>query len=355
MLLEKFKKIIITGGAGFIGSAFIRNILKNSNSLIYNFDKLNYASDLESINNIPESEKNHFHYKIDLSDKKELFKLFELIKPDLVVHFAAESHVDRSINNPSNFIESNIVGTFNLLEASLKHWQNLNFEKKNIFRFHHVSTDEVFGSLGNSGYFDENTKYDPRSPYSASKASSDHLVRAWFSTYKLPISISNCSNNYGPFQFPDKLIPITILKLLKGEKIPVYGDGKYIRDWLHVEDHICALFEIINFSKVGKTYCIGGESEIRNIDLVKEICKLMDKYFPNNSPHNNLISFVQDRPGHDRRYAIDPSLIKKELNWEPKYNFYDGIEKTVEWYLNNLNWCKRLMLKSGYAGERIGL
>ena len=355
MILDKFKKIIVTGGAGFIGSAFIRNILKSSNCHIFNFDKLNYASDLESINKIPESKNNHFHYKIDLSNKKELFKLFESIKPDLVVHFAAESHVDRSINNPFNFIESNIIGTFNLLEASLKHWLKLDVKKKNIFRFHHVSTDEVFGSLDNSGYFNENSKYDPRSPYSASKASSDHLVRSWHSTYKLPITISNCSNNYGPYQFPDKLIPLTIFKLLKSENIPIYGDGKNIRDWLYVDDHINALFEIINFSKTGKTYCIGGNSEITNIDLVNQICKLMDKYFSKNSPHCNLISFVEDRPGHDRRYAIDPSLIKKDLNWEPKYNFKDGLQKTIEWYLNNSNWSERLMLKSGYYGQRIGL
>ena len=358
-LSNRFKRILVTGGAGFIGGTFIRRLLKKSNVKIFNLDKLSYASNLTGITNlIKEIDLNedlrYEFFNIDLLDKDSLEKVFQIAKPDLIIHMAAESHVDRSINNPKIFIESNIVGTFNLLEISRSFFYKLPDEKKSIFKFIHVSTDEVFGSLGLKGSFSESSKYDPRSPYSASKASSDHLVNAWFHTYGLPVITTNCSNNFGPWQFPEKLIPLVINKALKDENIPIYGDGMNIRDWLFVEDHIDALILIINKGKNGDKYCIGGQGEKTNKELVEEICIKMNKLIKNQKNFLKLISFVRDRPGHDQRYSIDPTKIIKEINWKPKFNFDLALEKTIIWYIKNQEWCESVKLKANYSGERIG-
>ena len=353
-MANNYKKLLITGGAGFIGGALIRRLLTNKKYKIFNIDKLSYASDLSGIHNTEGAKDRHFFYKLDLRNKDLLNNALEEIEPDLIINFAAESHVDRSIDNPSNFIESNILGTFNLLECARNYWDNLNKSKKKSFRFHHISTDEVYGSLGDVGKFNENTKYSPRSPYSASKASSDHLVNSWFHTYGLPTVITNCSNNFGPYQFPEKLIPLSILKAFKGEKIPLYGDGSNIRDWLFIEDHIDAILLVALKGEIGKSYCVGGYGEKTNKEVLNSICKLMDKYYPKSYSHLSLIKYVKDRPGHDQRYAIDSSLIKKELGWIPKTDFNQGILITIKWYLENIDWCNLVMKNSGYLGGRLG-
>ena len=358
-LSNKFKRVLITGGAGFIGGTLVRRLLRESKVKIYNLDKLSYASNLTSINNLIKKLglKEHERYSflnIDLFDKNSLEYAFKFSKPDLVIHLAAESHVDRSIENPNIFIESNIIGTFNLLEITRNFFNELSDKKKEIFKFIHISTDEVFGSLKSDGSFSEKSRYDPSSPYSASKASSDHLVNAWFHTYRLPTITTNCSNNFGPWQFPEKLIPLVISKALKGEKIPIYGDGKNVRDWLFVEDHISALILIINKGKYGSKYCIGGQGEKSNIQLVEEICKKMNKLVNKNNNFLDQISFVRDRPGHDQRYSIDASKLIKELNWVPKFDFDDALEKTIIWFINNQEWCNSMRIQSNYDGERIG-
>ncbi|MBO8217681.1 dTDP-glucose 4,6-dehydratase [Prochlorococcus marinus] len=356
-LLEN-KKILITGGAGFIGGTLIRRLLKKSEAKIYNLDKLTYCSDLQSINQLLKNSKNknnrYSFYKIDLFNQKELLEIICNIKPDIIMHLAAESHVDRSIDNADLFLKSNVIGTYNLLEAVKKYYSSLKNEKKNKFIFHHISTDEVFGTLGDSGKFNEETNYNPRSPYSATKASSDHLVRSWYHTFNLPIIITNCSNNFGPWQFPEKLIPLVIRKAILKEKIPIYGDGLNIRDWLFVEDHIDALLLVIIFGNAGETYCVGGGEEKTNIDIVKKICKYLDlKLNPTNS-YLTQIDYVADRPGHDYRYSIDSSLIKKNLGWIPEHNFDTALFKTIDWYINNQNWCEKKIKDSGYQLERIG-
>ncbi len=345
---NRIKKILITGGAGFIGGSVIRKFLKETSVEIYNLDKMGYASNLkgieETINELGDkSKKKHHLINIDLNEKDKVNEAIKFIDPDLIMHLAAESHVDRSIENPSGFIKSNIIGTFNLLEAARNHWEKMIPERKEFFRFHHISTDEVFGSLGIKGFFKETTAYDPRSPYSASKASSDHLVNAWYHTYGLPIVISNCSNNYGPWQFPEKLIPVVILKALKMQNIPLYGDGLNIRDWLFVDDHAEALILTASRGLIGNSYCIGSRNERTNIEVVTTICEIMDQKFPNNSPHSRLIKQVKDRPGHDKRYAIDPSKIYQELKWRPQFEFEKGIKYTVDWYSKNQEWCTNIL------------
>jgi len=347
-------RILVTGGAGFIGGCLIRSLLNTTNAEIFNLDKISYASDLSWLENNKNAKRHHL-INSNIADFQETKNAIYKSNPDLIIHLAAESHVDRSIDNAKPFIESNIIGTFNLLENAKSHWLSLKIDKKNKFRFLHVSTDEVFGTLGEEGLFNENTPYDPRSPYSASKASSDHLVSAWFHTFKLPIIRTNCSNNFGPFQFPEKLIPIIILKALNNEDIPIYGDGKNIRDWLYVEDHVDALLRVLQKGEIGRTYCIGGNNQKSNIEIANLICEKLNFKYPNNNSYKNLIKFVKDRPGHDRRYAIDSSFIKKELLWEPKTTFENGLNRTIDWYLNNLDWCRKIQNKSNYLGERLGL
>ena len=341
------KTLLITGGAGFIGSAVIRYILDNSNYKVINIDKLTYASSLESLKKYIKNKK-YFFEKLDICNKNKLGKIFKKYDPQLVMHLAAETHVDRSINSANTFIKTNILGTYSLLEESRKYYQSLNKKNKKLFKFHHISTDEVYGDLDlKSLPADENFRYDPSSPYSASKASADHLVRSWHKTYKLPIIISNCSNNYGPYQFPEKLIPLIILNALDKKKLPVYGSGQQIRDWLYVNDHAEALFKVIVKGKVGETYNIGGHNEKKNIDVVESICNMLNSLV-SDKPDNildfkDLIQFVSDRPGHDQRYAINPMKIKNQLNWEPKESFSTGIQKTLEWYLQNENWWRRVL------------
>ena len=350
------KTILVTGGAGFIGSTVIRHILDNSNFKVINIDKLTYASNLSSLKKY-EKNKNYIFKKIDICNRRKIFEIFKKYLPELVMHLAAETHVDRSINAANNFIKTNILGTYNMLEVSREYYKRLNIKNKKKFRFHHISTDEVYGDLKrNSPPADEDFRYSPSSPYSASKASADHLVRSWFRTYNLPVIISNCSNNYGPNQFPEKLIPLIILNALEKKKLPIYGNGQQIRDWLYVNDHAEALFKIIIKGKVGETYNIGGNNEIKNIDVVKTICKKLDtiKPFSKSKSYVNLIEYVEDRPGHDSRYAIDTKKIKKMLNWKPKESFETGIEKTINWYLekyksNNDN------VKKKYDRKRLGL
>tara|TARA_B100000886_G_scaffold333376_1_gene287337 strand:- start:2025 stop:3089 length:1065 start_codon:yes stop_codon:yes gene_type:complete len=347
----KFKNIIITGGAGFIGGNLICKLINEDYANIFNIDKLGFSSDLTAIDLALNNNEMYFSHKyklfnIDLIEKNKLNKVFELANPDLVIHLAAESHVDRSIDNPEKFVMSNVIGTLNILEASLIHFKKLDPSRKKIFRFHHVSTDEVFGSLSElSSKFDENTKYDPRSPYSASKAASDHLVRAWNHTYNLPISISNCSNNYGPWQYPEKLIPVVLQKAINLEKIPLYGNGENIRDWLHVDDHINAILLIVNNGDIGANYCIGGSNEIKNKDLIKMICEYLDWRLPKEFSYKDLITHVNDRPGHDYRYAINSSLIKDDLDWNSNISFKDGLSNTIDWYLKNLDWVDRVIKK----------
>jgi len=329
-LPENCQRILVTGGAGFIGGGVVQRILNCTQALVFNLDKCGYASDLTCIGSHPR----HQLLRADLADAEATAVAVQHADPDLVMHLAAESHVDRSIEGPAVFIQSNVVGTFNLLEAIRNHWSKLSPERQAVFRFHHISTDEVFGSLGQDGRFSETTSYNPTSPYSASKAASDHLVRAWHSTYGLPVLISNCSNNFGPRQFPEKLIPLTIKNALSGKSIPIYGDGSNVRDWLFVEDHIDALLMIAASAKPGKTYCIGGRSERTNKYVVDLICRLIDTRIPQYAPHARLIDYIADRPGHDRRYAVDSRLIFEDLGWYPRHTFEEAIEKTIDWYIN---------------------
>jgi dTDP-glucose 4,6-dehydratase len=350
----KGSTIFVTGGAGFIGSAVVRHLLHDTEARVVNIDKLTYAANLDSL----PGAAGHPHYAFEqncICEGGDLRKLFEKYQPDAVMNLAAESHVDRSIDGPGEFIKTNIVGTFTLLQEALRHWRSLSPEKRAAFRFLHISTDEVFGSLGDDGLFTETTAYAPNSPYSASKASSDHLVRAWRETYELPALVTNCSNNYGPYHFPEKLIPHMIIKGLAGEKLPVYGDGKNIRDWLYVEDHAKALTLVLERGVVGETYNVGGRNERTNLHVVETICDLLDDIAPSAAgPRRNLISFVTDRPGHDRRYAIDASKLEHELGWKAEENFETGIEKTVRWYVDQQPWWKAI-LERGYTVSRVGL
>jgi len=342
-------KLLVTGGAGFIGSAVVRLAIAQGHEVV-NLDALTYAACLENLSSVQASPLYTFD-KADIRDRAALDRLFKAHAPDAVVHLAAESHVDRSIDGPSDFIETNITGTFNLLEAARVFWADAG--KPDHFRFLHISTDEVFGSLGPTGLFREDTPYDPRSPYSASKAASDHLVRAWHETYDLPVLLTNCSNNYGPFQFPEKLIPVVIVNALHGREIPVYGKGENVRDWLFVEDHADALLCVLTRGAVGESYNIGGENEWRNIDLVREICTVLDRLHPGATSYADLITFVTDRPGHDARYAIDPGRIRRDLGWKPSVNLAEGLERTVRWYLDHENWWRPLLDRKG-VGQRLG-
>lgn len=353
-------KLLVTGGAGFIGSAVIRHIITNTQDEVVNLDKLTYAGNLESLAEVCGDERYTFEL-VDICNRAELDRVLAQHQPDAIMHLAAESHVDRSIDGPAEFIETNIVGTYTLLEATRQYWQALEAEKKASFRFHHISTDEVYGDLPHPSetpnaeehLFTEQNAYAPSSPYSASKASSDHLVRAWQRTYGLPVLVTNCSNNYGPCHFPEKLIPLMILNALEGKPLPVYGKGDQIRDWLYVEDHAKALYKVITEGKAGETYNIGGHNEKQNIEVVYTICDILQELRPRESKYRDLITFVQDRPGHDRRYAIDAGKIQKELGWAPEETFETGIRKTVEWYLDNLDWCQRVQ-DGTYQRERLG-
>lgn len=355
-------KVLVTGGAGFIGSAVVRHIIGNTKDSIINVDKLTYAGNLESLASIADSSRYVFE-KIDICNSTELDRVFTLHQPDAVMHLAAESHVDRSITGPNDFIQTNIVGTYTLLEAARQYWTQLDAERKTTFRFHHISTDEVYGDLPHPyevqsseelTLFTETTPYAPSSPYSASKASSDHLVRAWLRTYGLPTIVTNCSNNYGPYHFPEKLIPLVILNALEGKPLPIYGKGDQIRDWLYVEDHARALYKVVTEGKIGETYNIGGHNEKQNLEVVQTICSILDSLVPKATPYAEQITYVTDRPGHDRRYAIDASKMSAELNWQPQETFETGLRKTVEWYLVNQEWCKHVQ-DGTYQRERLGI
>jgi len=357
------KTIIVTGGAGFIGSAVIRELIQHSPHRVINLDKLTYAGNLESLKDIEANERYYFE-QVDICDAEQVKRVFTTYQPDVIMHLAAESHVDRSIDGPGEFIQTNIVGTYNLLDQAKTYWSSLGGEKKLDFRFHHISTDEVYGDLPHPDevseaekkslpLFTEQTAYAPSSPYSASKASSDHLVRAWHKTYGLPVVITNCSNNYGPYHFPEKLIPLVILNALEGKPLPIYGKGNQIRDWLYVEDHARALIKVATEGKIGETYNIGGHNEKQNIEVVETICDILDKVRPKAQRYKEQITFVTDRPGHDMRYAIDASKIQKELGWTPQESFETGIQKTVEWYLENQEWCQHVQ-DGSYQRERLG-
>ncbi|MGI2072215.1 dTDP-glucose 4,6-dehydratase [Shewanella baltica] len=355
-------KILVTGGAGFIGSAVVRHIIKNTQDSVINVDKLTYAGNLESLACVEKNERYVFE-QVDICDRAELDRVFAQHQPVAVMHLAAESHVDRSITGPSDFIQTNIVGTYTLLEATRAYWNELSAEAKKAFRFHHISTDEVYGDLPHPDevasdtklpLFTETTSYAPSSPYSASKASSDHLVRAWLRTYGIPIIVTNCSNNYGPYHFPEKLIPLVILNALEGKVLPIYGKGDQIRDWLYVEDHARALYKVVSTGKVGETYNIGGHNEKQNLEVVQTICKILDTLVPKENPYADQIIFVTDRPGHDRRYAIDAMKISNQLNWQPEETFETGLRKTIEWYLTNQEWCKHVQ-DGTYQRERLGI
>ncbi|WP_433691225.1 dTDP-glucose 4,6-dehydratase [Kosakonia cowanii] len=346
-------KILVTGGAGFIGSAVVRHIINNTQDYVVNVDKLTYAGNLESLSDVSESQR-YFFEQADICDAAEMARIFAEHKPDAVMHLAAESHVDRSITGPADFIETNIVGTYVLLEAARAYWSTLDKGAKQAFRFHHISTDEVYGDLPHPDeaqpdeplpLFTENTAYAPSSPYSASKASSDHLVRAWLRTYGMPTLVTNCSNNYGPYHFPEKLIPLVILNALEGKPLPIYGKGDQIRDWLYVEDHARALYTVVTQGVAGETYNIGGHNEKQNLDVVHTICDLLDEIVPKEGSYRDQITYVTDRPGHDRRYAIDADKISRELGWKPQETFESGIRKTVRWYLDNQRWVENV--KSG--------
>jgi dTDP-glucose 4,6-dehydratase len=358
-------KILITGGAGFIGSAVVRHIINNTTEHVVNVDKLTYAGNLESLVTIEASDRYIFE-QVDICDRAELDRIFKQYKPDAVMHLAAESHVDRSITGPSDFIQTNIIGTYTLLEATREYWNTLSADAKSAFRFHHISTDEVYGDLPHPDeqeglvvnqelpLFTEDTAYAPSSPYSASKASSDHLVRSWLRTYGLPTIVTNCSNNYGPYHFPEKLIPLVILNALEGKNLPIYGKGDQIRDWLYVEDHARALYKVVKTGKVGETYNIGGHNEKQNIEVVNTICSILDTLVPKNTPYADQITYVTDRPGHDRRYAIDATKMSHELNWTPVETFETGLRKTIEWYLANQIWCQHVQ-DGTYQRERLGI
>jgi len=349
------KNLLVTGGAGFIGSAVVRQIMAETDWNVLNVDCLTYAGNLASVAMV-ESDPRYQFAKIDITDFQALEQAVNEFQPDYVMHLAAESHVDRSIDSASPFIQTNIVGTHAMLEACTAYWRQLDGAKKDGFRFHHISTDEVFGTLGETGLFSETTPYQPTSPYSASKAGSDHLVMAWYHTHGLPVVMTNCSNNYGPYQFPEKLIPLMILNARAGKPLPVYGKGENVRDWLHVDDHVRAMRTVLERGRTGETYNVGGNAERRNIDVVNTICAVVDELLPDSphKPHNSLIEYVQDRPGHDLRYAIDPTKIRDELGWEPRESFESGIRSTVEWYLNNQEWWQPI-LDGTYQGERLGL
>ncbi|NNE51590.1 MAG: dTDP-glucose 4,6-dehydratase [Sulfitobacter sp.] len=343
-------KILVTGGAGFIGSAVVRLAVARGHAVV-NLDALTYAGCLENVAPVADSPLYAFE-QVDIRDRAALDRVFQTHAPDALMHLAAESHVDRSIDGPGDFIETNITGTYNMLEAARAHWVHRG--RPTGFRFHHISTDEVYGSLGDTGFFTEETPYDPRSPYSASKASSDHLVRAWHETYGLPVILTNCSNNYGPYHFPEKLIPVVILNALAGKPIPVYGAGLNVRDWLFVEDHADALLLVLEKGALGRSYNIGGENEARNIDLVRRICAILDEKQPKDAPYADQITFVEDRAGHDLRYAIDPSRIREELGWRPSVTLEEGLARTVQWYLDNEDWWRALQARDG-VGERLGI
>lgn len=345
-------RILVTGGAGFIGSAVCRRLIEAGASVL-NIDKLTYAGNLASLRQI-ENAPGYRFVRVDICDRSAVAAAIDSFRPDQVIHLAAESHVDRSISGPDAFINTNIIGTFSLLEAARTYWSSLPSGRQDAFRFLHVSTDEVYGSLGLTGLFTESTPYDPSSPYSASKAASDHLILSWARTYGFPGIVSNCSNNYGPFHFPEKLIPLTILNALHGKDLPIYGDGGNIRDWLFVDDHVRALIMILNEGEIGQKYNVGGRNEKRNIEVVETICSVLDRLRSRKEPHASLIRFVADRPGHDRRYAIDPTKVETELGWRAVENFESGIEKTVLWYLNNAWWWQPLRDRT-YSGERLGL
>jgi dTDP-glucose 4,6-dehydratase len=349
------KRILVTGGAGFIGSALVRHLLGATEHQVLCVDKLTYAGNLQSLKAVS-SDPRYAFAKADVADAAAMRRLIEDFRPQVITHLAAESHVDRSIDGPAAFIDTNVVGTFTLLHEALAYWRALPPAEKDAFRFHHISTDEVFGSLGADGFFTEETPYDPRSPYSASKAASDHLVRAWHHTYGLPILVTNCSNNFGPYHFPEKLIPLTILNCLQEKALPVYGRGENVRDWLYVDDHVRALTTVFERGEPGESYIIGGRAERTNLEVVRAICRAMDALHPRAGgiPHEALISFVTDRPGHDHRYAIDPSKIERELGWRAAVSFEQGVASTVRWYLDN-GWWWRPILDGRYAGERLGL
>ena len=350
-------KFFITGGAGFIGSALIRYLISRTEHEVLNLDKLTYAGNLTTLNEVSDSRQYKF-VRGDIADKELLNQIFNDFKPDVVMHLAAESHVDRSIDGPAEFIQTNIVGTYTLLEVARNYWVSLQEKDKNIFRFHHISTDEVYGSLGKQGLFTETSSYDPSSPYSASKASSDHLVRAWSRTYGLPVLVTNCSNNYGPYQYVEKLIPLMILNALDKKALPVYGSGSQVRDWLHVDDHAHALYCVVTRGEIGETYNIGGHNEKTNLEVVHAICDLLDRLKPLNdinlSSYRDLITHVDDRPGHDQRYAIDASKMQEKLDWTPSETFDTGLTKTIEWYLDNIDWCSGVSDDKDQR-QRIGL
>ena len=349
--------ILVTGGAGFIGSAVLRLLITETEHTVINVDKLTYAGNLDSLTKIDSNERYHFE-RVDICDQSSVEALFKKYQPDLIMHLAAESHVDRSITGAADFINTNINGTFILLEVARKFWSGLQKDKKSSFRFHHISTDEVYGSLDDGGLFTEETAYDPSSPYSASKAASDHLVRAWHRTYGLPVLLTNCSNNYGPYQFPEKLIPLIILNALQGKPLPIYGEGNQIRDWLYVDDHARALYKVVQEGEIGQTYNIGGNNEKTNMEVVTTICGILDELMPEHPTgivkYRDLITHVADRPGHDLRYAIDASKIDSQLNWSPAETFETGLRKTIDWYLSNSAWCTRVQ-DGSYQGERLGL
>jgi len=347
------KTVLLTGGAGFIGSALVRHLIGATDVNVVNLDKLTYAGSRLSIGEADSDPRHHFH-QADICDVDEVRKLIEQYQPDYIMHLAAESHVDRSIDGPGEFIQTNLVGTYNMLQATLEYWQGLDGERKAAFRFHHISTDEVYGSLGDTGLFTETTRYKPNSPYSASKAGSDHLVRAWNKTFHLPVVTSNCSNNYGPYQFPEKLVPLIVQKALAGEPLPIYGKGDNIRDWLYVDDHVKALWKIVTEGEIGQSYNVGGHNEKTNIEVVETMCAILDELRPraDGKAYVDQITFVADRPGHDRRYAIDASKIDETLGWTPDETFETGFRRTIEWYLENTEWVAKV--SKDYDGQRLG-